>query len=1124
MDIIRFSISKPVTISVGVLLIVLFGVISIGQIPIQLTPNIETTVVSITTRWEGATPQQVETEIIQEQEDKIKSIAGLSKMISVCSQGQGQITLEFVQGTTKEEALREASDKLREVPDYPENVDEPVVEATNPADRDYIAWVIFSSTDPDYDIRTLYDFLDDRVKPEMERVPGISEVNVVGGIEREVRVKVDPEALAQRGITPTQFVAALRAQNIDASAGQLAEGKRDIRIRSVGRYDRLDQIDNTLLSAPGEPVVRVKDVATAELTYKEADRMVRNKGRVVVAMNAQREVGSNVIEVMKGFQQRLDEVKNNLLPAESKRLGLKGEITAEQVYDQTVYIYQALDLVQTNLWVGGSIAVCVLLAFLRSVRSTLIIALAIPVSVVGTFVAMVAMGRSLNVISLAGLAFAVGMVVDNAIVVLENIDRHRTLGEKPMTAAYRAAKEVWGAVLASTLTTLSVFLPVLFIQEEAGQLFRDISLAICAAVTLSLIVSITVIPTAASRWLRPRPRKDESDDPSSNTSRVPHGVKWVLLHLPTAMVNGFASIIERLNHSWVIRPLIIAGMTIGSIAASYLLMPPSSYLPAGNRNLVFAIMLIPSGYNIDQQQTIGERIETKLRPYWEARNDPEAAKNLPPVPSVNMQTGETKMVQPPALENFFFVALPDLIFMGGISSDDSNVAPVADLMNDSMRGIPDAIGFAQQRPLFRTATRGSGDAMELEIAGPQLDQVTRIASLLYQRYGAQYGFMRLQPDPSNFNMPGTEIVIERKPVEATDVGLGQGDINTAVQMLGDGAIIGDYLNEGKNVDLKVITADSDHGDAGASIEQAPIATPIGMTVPLASIADVYRTVAPQQINRVEEQRAVILSINLPQEMPLEEAMNQINADIAEMRAQGVIPPTVSTNLAGSAAKLREVKHALLGEWTGFNVESLIALISSRMFLALIVVFLLMAALFESWFYPLVIMFSVPLATVGGFVALRLCHEIIPSQQLDVLTMLGFVILIGIVVNNAILIVHQSLNLINGVAEVQVEGEVAEKLPPKKAIAESVRSRVRPIFMTTLTSVGGMLPLVLFPGAGSELYRGLGSVIVGGLVCSTVFTLVLVPLLLSLVFDVRDMVVKAASKVTGGSDSPVEQSN
>ncbi|MBI1367448.1 MAG: MMPL family transporter [Planctomycetes bacterium] len=1111
MDIIRYAISKPVTISVGVLLIVLFGVISIGEIPIQLTPNIETTVVSITTHWEGATPQQVETEIIQEQEDKLKAIAGLSKMLSVCTQGQGQITLEFAQGTTKDDALREASDKLREVPDYPENVDNPVVEATNPADRDYIAWIIFSTTDPDYDIRTLQDFLEDRVKPEFERVPGVSEVNVVGGIEREVQVRVDMAALAQRGISPSQFVAALRAQNLDASAGQLAEGKRDIRIRSVGRYDRLDQIDNTLLSEPGEPVVRVRDVATAVLTHKEPDRIVRNKGRVVVAMNAQREVGSNVIEVMEAVKERLESVKQSILPAEARRLHLNGTLDAEQVYDQTIYIYQALDLVRSNLYVGGTLAVLVLLAFLRSIRSTLIIALAIPISVIGTFVAMVAMGRSLNVISLAGLAFAVGMVVDNAIVVLENIDRHRSLGEGPATAAYRATKEVWGAVLASTLTTLSVFLPVLFIQEEAGQLFRDISLAICASVALSLLVSITVIPCAAAKWLNKRDAVEPKPRPAKR------GVMYMLLHLPSAMVDGLGDLVEWLNHSWVLRPIIIVGLTALSIFASYWLMPPSSYLPPGNRNLVFAVMLTPPGYNIDQQQSIGERIEAYMRPYWEAKT-PEQAAALPPVPSMNPHTGRMTMVHTPPVENFFFVALPDMIFMGGISSDDQNVAPVADLMNASMRGIPDVMGFAMQRPLFQTSLRGSGDALELEIAGPELDQVNNVANLLYQRYGAQFGYQLLRPDPANFNLPGIEILVQRRPVEATDVGLTQGDINTAVQMLGDGAIIGDYLDAGKNIDLKVITGSGDQGDAVASLDQAPIATPIGKTVPLLSVAEIRRTVAAQQINRVEEQRAVTLSINLPPSMPLEEAMNQINGDIAQMRTAGLIPPTISTNLAGSAAKLREVKNALLGQWTGFNPQSLLSLIGSRMFLALIVVFLLMAALFESWFYPLVIMFSVPLATVGGFLALRITHEIIPSQQLDVLTMLGFVILIGIVVNNAILIVHQALNLINGIAEVQVEGVVAEKLPPKKAIAESVRSRVRPIFMTTLTSVGGMLPLVLFPGAGSELYRGLGSVVVGGLVCSTLFTLILVPLLLSLVFDVRDLFVTSMSKVTPAASS------
>jgi len=1122
MDPIRFAINKPVTVSVGVLLIVLFGLISLGQIPIQLTPNIEKTVVSITTRWEGASPQEIEREVVQEQEEKLKGIDGLTKMFSTSQLGEGVITLEFEQGMSKEAALREASDSLREVPDYPENVDEPIVEPTNPQDRDYIAWVILSTTDENYDVRKLFDFFDERVKPELERVQGVSEVNVIGGFEQEVHVLVDPTRMAQLSVSPSQLAAALRTQNVNASAGQLAEGKLDIRVRSIGRYDRVEDIENTLLSAPGDPVVRVKDVATVELGYKEPDRFVRNKGRTVMALNAQRDVGSNVMEVMARFKDRLQYVRDNLLPAEAKEIGLDGEIVMEQVYDQTIYIDQAIALVQQNLWVGGTLAIIVLLSFLRSVRSTVIIGIAIPVSVIGTFTAMTLMGRNLNVISLAGLAFAVGMVVDNAIVVLENIDRHRKLGQPAHIAAYKGAREVWGAVLASTLTTVAVFLPVLTVQEEAGQLFRDISLAIVASVTLSLIISITVIPSAASKLLKSK--NDEHHEDEHARAAAAHEQAQKVSPITAAMrklLRGVSTVIYWLTGSWIARLTIVAGLTAVSLIGAYLLMPPSSYLPPGNRNLVFALMFSPPGYNLQQQASIGYRIEETVRPFWEARGDPEKEAALPEARGMNLVTGEPYTVKPPAMENFFFVAVPGTMFMGAISDDPQRVQPHAVLLNNIIQNLPAINGFAFQRPLFQTASRGSGDALELEIAGADLDKVNEIAGRLMQKYGQQFGFGAVRPSPTNFDLPGPEIRVLRDPVKDTvagDLGLTQTDINTAVQMLGDGAIVGDYLLDGDTIDLKVLNPSArDNGDA-AYLADAPIATPAGRVVPLSTVRDVQRTVSPQQIDRVEEQRAVTLSINLPSNFPLEQATQQIESDIQQLRDENVIPSSVSTNLAGSAAKLKEVKHALLGEWTGFNVESFYALITSRMFLALVVVFMLMAALFESWVYPLVIMFSVPLATVGGFLGLRLVHTFVPSQQLDVLTMLGFVILIGIVVNNAILIVHQALNLMRGEAEVHIDGKIVTQLEPREAIAEAVRTRVRPIFMSMMTSVGGMLPLVLFPGSGSELYRGLGSVVVGGLLISTVFTLMLVPMLLSIVFDLRAAAVATVATVTGSSES------
>jgi HAE1 family hydrophobic/amphiphilic exporter-1 len=454
MNPIGFSITNPVKISVGVILIIMAGLLALGAIPIQLTPNVDQPVVSVTTRWEGASPSEIESDIVREQEDKLKTIEGLTKMSSVSQQGQAQVILEFPVTMDKNDALREVSEKLRQVPDYPDNVDEPVVEASDPRSRDYIAWVILSTEDESFDVRQLQKWAEDNIETSLERIIGVSEVNVLGGAEPEMQVQVDPRRMAQLGIQPGQLVAALQTQNVNISAGEIAEGKFDTRVRAVGEYERTDQIEQTIVSSPGEPVVRVRDVARVELTYKEPDAIVRSRGERSLAINAQREVGSNVMEVMNAFRAELANLNANAVKQKGRELGLSAPLTLEQVFDQTVYIHQAIALVRNNLFVGGSLAVMVLLLFLRSVRATGVIALAIPISIIGTFVVMVLMGRNLNVISLAGLAFAVGMVVDNAIVVLENIDRHLGMGKKPRQAAYDGAKEVWGAILASTLTTL----------------------------------------------------------------------------------------------------------------------------------------------------------------------------------------------------------------------------------------------------------------------------------------------------------------------------------------------------------------------------------------------------------------------------------------------------------------------------------------------------------------------------------------------------------------------------------------------------------------------------------------------------------------------------------------------
>ena len=431
------------------------------------------------------------------------------------------------------------SDKLREVPDYPDDVDEPVITDADADASKAIAWIIFDAKDPDVDMQSLFDFADDRIKPEFERVPGVSRINIYGGREREVHIRVDPAALAERGVTFNELRDALEFENVNVSAGDLQDGMRDVRIRTLGQYDALDQIENTVVRYDDAGPIRVKDLGDAVQTLEKRRSFVRANGQSALAINAIRETGSNVMEVMAGLQTAIERCNTVILPNyEQDKYGLH----LRQVYDETVYITDAINLVQSNLIIGGTLAALVLLIFLGKLRPTLIIALAIPVSVLGTFVVMTAAGRNLNVISLAGMAFAVGMVVDNAIVVLENIDRHIHMGKPVRRAAYEATKEVWGAILASTLTTLAVFIPVLTVQEEAGQLFFDISLAICAAVALSLIVSVTVIPAASARWLRPL--KQNAD--GSNKIRLADRIAGAFGPLP----RGYANTIHSLTRAF----------------------------------------------------------------------------------------------------------------------------------------------------------------------------------------------------------------------------------------------------------------------------------------------------------------------------------------------------------------------------------------------------------------------------------------------------------------------------------------------------------------------------------------------------------------------------------------------
>jgi HAE1 family hydrophobic/amphiphilic exporter-1 len=1035
MGIIRFAIRNPITVAVGVILVSLFGLVSLRLVPVQLTPNIDRPRATVLTTWPGASPFEVEREIIDEQEEQLKGLDGLGKMESESHDGWGQIMLEFPIGTDPDSILVRVSNRLEQVPSYPDDVDRPLIYTVDPNSQATAWFVILTEGDNDIDVETLLDYVDDEVKPRIERIPGVARVNMFGGREREMQVIVDPGRLAARNLTMTDVATALSSENKDYSAGDFDEGKRRYVVRTVGDYRTPEDVENVILSAAGGTPVYVRDVGRVELGHRKPGVFVRALGRPALAFNAQRAPGSNVLEVMERMREVVAEIDRDLLDPQGLRL--------ELVYQETDYINSAINLVRSNIFVGGTLAILVLLLFLRSWSGTFVVGLSIPISVVATFLVMAAAGRSINVISLAGLAFAVGMVVDNCIVVLENIFRHRQMGKPRFEAALDGAVEVWGAVLASTLTTVAVFLPVGFVKDEAGQLFRDIAIAISASVSLSLIIAMTLIPTLAARILgRARPQ----------VSRLDRGFG----NLPTRI----AAAVAWLNESTSRRLVTVVGLTTFSLVGSWLLMPKAEYLPVGNSNFVIGVLLPPPGYNVAEMKKISEGFERELRPRWEV--DPDS-------PEAREQAGG-------GVRDFFFVAIgSEQAFMGMRARDGSRTRELIPVLQEQIGTVHGAYGFATQWSIF-SADATAGRTINIDLRGPRLeDLITAGSTLLGQVYAAVPGVQAIPIPSLDLSNPELRLIPDRRRM--ADVGLTNRELGFTVNALVDGAKVSDFRIDGREIDL-VLKGDEDTFEFGHDLESVPINTPSGKLVTLGSVANIELLGVPVQVNHHDRQRSIRLQVTPPREVALEQVMETLQAKVIEpARESGVLPPSVSVHLTGTADDLVRTRQALAG----------------NLLLALVVTYLLMAALFQSWLYPLVIMFSVPLAALGGFVGLRIAH-ITTGQQMDVLTMLGFVILIGIVVNNAILIVHQSLNLIR-----------SQDKSPAEAIPEAVRTRVRPIFMSTATSVFGMLPLVLFPGAGSELYRGLGSVVIGGLALSTIFTLFLVPSLFSLAMAARQRV-------------------
>ncbi|NQV81665.1 MAG: efflux RND transporter permease subunit [Alphaproteobacteria bacterium] len=1038
MNIIQLSIKRPIAVLAAVIMIVMFGWVSLDRIPIQLAPDVRQPVIRVSTNWPGAAPAEVEREIINRQEEVLKGIEGLQRMESNARNNQGNVELEFTPDADLNRSLLLVANRLDRVTGYPEEADEPTLSTFGTEDNSIAWFTLRRAPGNTRDLTSYSAFLQDVVQDGVERVDGVAGVNVWGATDQEMRIEIDPERLARYALTVNDVVSRLRTANASITGGDVDEGKRRYVVRTEGDFTTVAQVQSMLLrsdsSGSGVGRVSLGDIADVYVQFKQRNAIAKTMGAPSMTLSITGQQGANVIETMERLRAKVRELSEGPL----KEAGL----IATQIFDETDYIKSAINLVLQNVVIGGVLAIIVLLIFLRSWRPTFVVALSIPVSVIGSFVAMALLGRSLNVISLAGIAFAVGMVVDAAIVVLENIYRLRQKGELAYEAAYHGAAQVWPAVLVSALTTVMVFIPILVMDLEAGQLFRDIAVAISVSVLLSLLVSITLIPALANRMLAGGVADLDKVFPLPGIDHFGRAF--------TAFWVWFTQLVVRRK---VVAVGVITTITAAAVLFSFAVLPKVDYLPTGNRNFVFGFISPPSGYNLRTTEKITDLIETGTREYW-------ADSTQPDVLEVNGV---------PILKHYFSIALQGRAFVGGTTVDERRAGEIIPLLQNPARNEPGTLAFMFQPSLFGRSV-GGGRSIDIDISGADLKVLFDVAQDAFDRVQQALPLSeghRTRPRPGlDFGAPEVRVIPDR--VRLADNGLTARDLGQTIDAFNDGLRVAEINFGGKRIDL-TLAGSAPVREQTQAIGALPVVTRDGRIVSVESLADVIVTSGPTEIRRVERARTVTLQVSPSRTMPLQEAIDIINERVlAPMQAAG-LPQGVRFNLSGSADKLSQTMDEL----------------SVDLVLALVIVFLVMAVLFESFVYPLIIMLAVPVAAAGGLGGLALLNRFV-VQPLDMLTMLGFVILIGIVVNNAILLVHQTLHNIR-----------KEGMTPDDAITEATRNRIRPIFSSTLTSVFGMLPLVMFPGAGSELYRGLGSVVVGGLALSAVLTMAIVPPMMSI---------------------------
>ncbi|MEM6753214.1 MAG: efflux RND transporter permease subunit [Cyanobacteria bacterium P01_C01_bin.38] len=1067
-------------------ILALFGVISLFSLPLELRPGGDRPEITISTNYSGASPSEVEELITRPIEERLEEVQGILEVTSSSASGRSTINLEFNWDSNIDRRLVDVLNKLQQVEALPPEAGESNVEIVSGSSSPMM-WTIlvakegFTPNDEHY-----RDLVDDVIVPRFRQVQGVGQFLISGGREREVEVIVNPKALADRNLTIGDVVNALRRNNRDIRGGPLVLGRREYRVRTVSRSTDVKQLEDFVLRRDESGTVFLRDVATAQMGRKIQDRALIRDNEPAVAVGIVRQPNANVPEISKGIRQALLDLE--------ERFDREGEgITFDIPYDENDYINQSISFVQGNLMMGAVLAAFILLLFLGSLRTVAVIAITIPTTLITVFIVFAALGRSLNVISLASLAFAVGMVVDNAIVVLENVFTHMQKGKSPVKAAIEGTEEVGGAMLASTLTTVAVFAPIVLVKGEAGQLFFDIGIGLSASVLFSLFAALTLVPMLSGLFLNQAEAQrilqgmgDNNYEGTGNREQATGGEKNhhqidplllasdQIIPNPSPLLNKERgvrkhgvrfSIVENLitkisqiflffqrkfekfllaTVKWSIgvgrkgRRLIVLAIPITLLFISVQLLPPADYLPEGNRNLIL----------------------------WLA--EPFPGTSIPE--AIKLSQGARDFVrEQPEIMRSLYVHRNGLRAIAAFVKSEEATGNKLDEIVDRFRSVSGNFpGYRFLVPRRVSIFRDPGKEFEVNIVGQDLEQLNQLQQQVMQQLRGLQGVQNVR---SNFVTGAPELQVIPNRVRLAEVGLSEAEVGSIVEAALGGLRASEFTDGKRELDVTV-ELQGTSVETPEQLRQLPLNIGSGRQVQLADVAEVVEATGPDAINHVDLERSITLTVRVAREAPLGALIDLTEQQILEPLRE-TLPTGFRAELAGSADVLSETLMQL----------------ASSFVLSLVITYLLLVALYRSFSFPMLIMATVPLGISGALLSLILANSI-PGVlvPLDMITGLGFVILTGVVVNNAILLVDRSLQLQN-------EGKSYDD-----SLYLAVKDRLRPIFMSAGTSVLGMLPLAVIPGKGAELYQGLGIVLTGGLAFSTILTPTVVPALMGLLRD------------------------